>query len=180
MKFVIAQIILAFIISLSIVSCDAPTPVPTTNLPLTAAAQAADDIVDTPGGMAYRANVQQQGVQDTWAPVATVTKEISGVTIRYRASIETKAGESRNNIIHVALPTDRTGKDNTLDFYSNGLPEGISVAVARNFSSPSSLEAGFVFTIAPTVTHGNYSFEIGIKLNRMDLGTVPCVITVIG
>ena len=172
MKLAIAQIVLAFLISLALVACDAETPIPTTNLPQTTAAPAADDIVGTPGGMAYRGNVHQEGVLDTFAPITTATKELSNITVRYRASIETKAGENRNNIFQIALPADRAGKDNALDFYSNGIPEGISVVVARNYSSPSSLEAGLVFTIAPNVTPGNYSFDIGIKLNGRDLGMV--------
>jgi hypothetical protein len=161
-----------------LIACDAQTPIPTTSLPQTAAAPAADDIVGTPGGLAYRANIK--GPPDTFATITTETKELSGITIRYRASIETKAGENRNNIFQISLPADRSAKDNTLDFYDKGLPEGISVAIAQSFTSPNRIEAVLVFTIAPNVAPGKYSFDIGIKLNGRDLGTLDCIITVIG
>ena len=53
----------------------------------------------------YRANVREEGIENLWMPIETVTVQLGSgqekVNLQYRNHIITKAGETRNNILHV-------------------------------------------------------------------------------
>jgi hypothetical protein len=68
----------------------------------------ADDVVSTPGGLAYRANIHEQGVKNPWPPIESTEVVLGGppdvTRVSYRDHIETKAGQTRNNIFCIYLP----------------------------------------------------------------------------
>jgi hypothetical protein len=145
--------------------------------------EAPDDIVPTPGGYAYRANVHEQGVENPWPPIESTKVVLGGgsdaLNIAYRDYIETLAGETRNNIIHV---TKEEGMlfDSQLRLYSVVVPDGIGlIDGGRGVGLPGATGAVLVIEIDPDVAAGQYSFEIGIELDGKDYGTIPCTVKVI-
>ena len=84
-------------------------PIPAKDLFPATGEEAPDDIMPVPGGgLAYRANVRQQGVENPWPPIE-VTDVVLGsgsneAHIAYRDYIETQAGETRNNVIKIVQP----------------------------------------------------------------------------
>jgi len=143
--------------------------------------EAADDIMTVPGGVpAYRANVQQQGVENPWTPIeiseATLSSGSEEATIYYRTLIETAAGENRNNVIKVIIPNK--GVD-SLSLYAIGVPAGLTLVDGMQWGGPGSRASVVVIEISSDVIPGAYSFEIGIEIKGEDYGTVPCTIKVI-
>jgi len=143
--------------------------------------EAPDDIVPTPGGGAYRANVHQQGVENPWPPI-TSTETVLGagpdaLTVSYRDRIETDAGQIHNNIVNVR----REGGlfDSRLALYSVGVPAGINLFSGGGVGLPGTLGRVVVIETEPDVVPGAYSFEIGIEVDGHDYGTVPCTLVVI-
>ncbi len=100
---------------------------------IAAVGQALDDIVPTPGGPAYRANIQQQGVSNPWPLVQTATATLDNsdnpAQITYRDSIETAPGQNRNNLFYVTLPNvnpyDRSLPALAIALKAENLPAGI-------------------------------------------------------
>jgi hypothetical protein len=109
---------------------DTHTPVPTGSLPEPTGEEAPDDIVFTPGGYAYRANVNGSGPGELLPDIQGVNVTLGSgsdiLNINYRNYIETKAGETRNNIIF--MWGEGGIFDGSLELYSTGLPEGIGQA----------------------------------------------------
>jgi hypothetical protein len=155
--------------------------------------EAADDIMPAPGfGPAYRANVHQQGVENPWPSIETTDVVLGSGSneahITYRDNIETKAGETRNNIIMVIIPNENniirlllTPNKNvrSLNLYSNNVPAGISLIDAMRWGGPNSMASVLVIEISQDVPTGQYTFEIGLEINGKDYGTVPCTIKVL-
>ncbi len=147
-----------------------------------------DDIVYPPGGPAYRANVHQAGVPDRWPSIQSkdvTLKGPSGIAqVSYRDYIESKAGQTRNNIISVYLP-DAPPVNGTkaieLSLEAVDAPEGISLTYGDNvhLADPARrTKTVLKIAIAPQVTQGEYNFNIGVKIDGEDYGTVPCTIKV--
>jgi len=144
--------------------------------------EAADDIVPTPGGGTYRANVHQEGVKNPWQPIESVDVVLGSgtntINVSYRDFIETNAGETRNNIIRV---TKEGGLfDSELALYSTDVPDGLElVDGGRGVGLPGTLGAILVIEIAPGLNIGGYPLEIGLEINGKDYRTIPCTIEVI-
>jgi hypothetical protein len=145
------------------------------------AEEAADDIVSVPGGgPAYRANVHQQGVENPW-PSIEITDVFLGsgsneAHITYRSYIETKAGETRNNVIKVITPDQEV---RSLSLYADDIPEGITLTDSMQWSGPSAMASVLIIGISPDVAPGQYNFDIGLEINGRDYGTVTCTIEVV-
>jgi hypothetical protein len=141
-----------------------------------------DDIVPVPGGLAYRANSHEEGIENPWPPIDTTKVVISSsfqvdmVYIRYRDYIETKAGESRNNIVSVSMSNRAVGSPN---LYTVNLPAGIEVTEGMRLHRPGPVAVVLVMDVSPNVKTGEYSFDIGIEIDGKDYGTVPCTIKVL-
>ena len=177
-KLAISSVVILAILLVS-VSCSAPGPPGAAN----------DDIVYPPGGFTYRANVHQQGQPD-WPAVqqTEVTIEtLSGtVDIKYRDYIETKAGETRNNIIFL---NGRNALEllNPLQVYYRAvdLPDGI--AIERNGQmyggiggqDKKSSRVALLIHIALQVKPGEYPFAIHLDYEGKELGSIPCTIVVL-
>jgi hypothetical protein len=156
--------------------------IPTGALPVSSVA-AADDIVFTPGGGTYRANVTQEGQTNPWPPVPVAaaywTKGKDTISVLYRPSIETKAGETHTDLLMVSGP-DTTGQTvYKLEFYAADVPAGITITDSQAaVSRPGIQGTALVITFSPQIAPGEYNFKVGIKLDGKDYGTVPCMVTV--
>lgn len=148
---------------------------------MTAQGEAADDIVPTPGGGTYRANLHQQGVENPWPPIESADVILGDgldvLNVSYRDYIKTEAGETRNNIIRLRKQGGLF--DRNLAFYSVNLPTGITLwDGGRGIGLPGTFGAVLVIEISLDVQPGQYNFGIGIEVDGKDYGTVPCTIEV--
>lgn len=175
-KFTFLSVIILTLFISVLPACGNKTVIPTGSMP-PPTIEASDDIVFTPGGYAYRTNVHEQGVVNPWLSVHIDNVALDGLSIYYRAAIETKAGETRSNIIEIY---DEDGIfDTELTLYSLDVPDGIMLIDAGNGSRPGMLQKVLAIEISTAVSPDQYSFKIGIKLNDKDYGTILCTINVV-
>jgi hypothetical protein len=179
MKKVLLSVVLSLIAVMILSGCagDTSQTVPAGYLPSLIVTEAPDDIVITPGGNAYRANVHREGVPDIWPPVETVYITLDDLNIRYRADIETRAGEIRNNIITVIKEGGLI--DSKLKLYSREVPEGMQLTDAGGAGLPRTLVSIMRIAVSSGVTPGQYAFQIGIEIDGKDYGTIPCKVNVV-
>lgn len=155
-------------------------PVPARDmLPMQGGEEASDDIMPTPGGPVYRANFHQQGVENPWPPIESREVVLAGNVyspgVTYRDYMETEVGESRNNILHI----NTGGRGiNKLDLYTVDRPAGIEVVEGMCWHGPGPVAVVLVIEVSQDIAPGQYTFEIGVKINGTDCGTVPCTIKV--
>ena len=161
---------------------EAHTPIPVKDMGILWAEQEApDDIIPPPGGgPAYRADIHQQGVENPWSLIE-ITKVFLGsgsneAHVTYREYIETKAGETRNNVIKVIIPDKKV---RSLSLYANDIPTGITLTDGMQWRGLSARASVLVIEIAKDVMTGEYTFEIGVEINGNDYGTIPCTIKVV-
>jgi hypothetical protein len=178
---------LAFALTLGVTSCqsgrdEARSPIPTGDLLPATGEEAPDDIVFTPGGTAYRANVHQVGEENPWPPVEiTMVVLVNGsseISVWYRDYIETAAGEVRNNILEV-WRSEQPLLDSSLNLYSIDVPAGIELTDVGGSAFPGVIATVLVIEVSPDVEPGQYAFEIGLEIDGDDYGTVPCTIEVL-
>jgi hypothetical protein len=156
---------------------EALIPIPEGSLSEPTGPEAPDDIVHTPGGDAYRANVHQVGVPDKWPSIQSVLETRDSLIFQYRKNIETKAGETRKNII--AVYGGEALINGELALFSSVLPEGLKLTDVGGGGRPGMLLTVLAIEISADITPGNYAFSIGIEVNGDDYGTFPCMINVI-
>ena len=90
--------------------------------------------------------------------------------------METKAGETRNNIIKAVIPN----KDvDSLSLYIIDVPAGISLTDGMRWSGPSARASVLMVETSQDIAPGQYTFEIGLEINDKDYGTIPCVVKVL-
>lgn len=136
-----------------------------------------DDIVPTPGGPGYVANVHQEGVENPWPPIQTKEEVLNdNVHVIYRAYIETEAGEGRNNIVYV-ITSDKDAR--SLNLHTSNVPTGIEVKHGIKWLEPRTIAQVLVIEVSQDVQPNQYSFEIGVQIDGKDYGTVPCTIKVL-
>jgi hypothetical protein len=180
-------ILAMMVILLTAISCqtggsDSLTPIPTKDLLPVVGEEAPDDIITTPAGPAYRANLQQEGVENPWPPIENTMVALSSgakkAHIFYRDYIETEAGETRNNILNI-LATVK--KIRNLNLYAVSIPTGMEVAEGMRWNPPVQDAWMLVLVIetAQDVEPGQYTVEIGVEINGKDYGTLPFVIEVL-
>ncbi|MDD4874543.1 MAG: DUF4875 domain-containing protein [Dehalococcoidales bacterium] len=144
--------------------------------------EAPDDIVPTPGGGTYRANVHQEGVENPCPPIESTSVVIGSgtdaLTVSYRNYIQTSAGETRNNIILIMKEGGLLNSQ--LALYSTNIPAELELADGgRGVGLPGTLGAILVIEIATDAFPGEYPLEIGLMINGKDYGTITCTINVI-
>jgi len=135
-----------------------------------------DDIIPTPGGPQYRANVHQEGLENPWPPIET--KEVvlaDDVRVTYRDYIETDAGEGRNNIVYVRVPGQDIGSAN---IEAVNAPAEIEVKRGIRWHGPGTIAQVLVIEISQGVQAGEYTFEIDVEVNGEDYGTISCMIEI--
>lgn len=172
----------------------ATTPTPQAPPSVTSPAQgspgaANDDIVYPPGGFTYRAGIHQEG-QPNWPPVQekeTTIKALSGtIDFRYRDYIETKAGETRNNIIFLFGQKAPDLLDPLqVKYLTVDLPDGISIQRDQQMyggiggQDKKSSRVVLKISVASQVKPGEYPFAIQLEYEGKDFGNLPCTIKVI-
>jgi len=139
-------------------------------------AERPDDIIPTPGGPQYRANVHQEGVENPWPPIETKEESLDeNVICIYRTYIETKAGEARNNIIRVVTPG---GDIRSLSLHASNIPNGIEVKQGMEWHGPHSVAQVLIMEISQDIEPGQYTLEISVEIDGKSYGKVPCTIKV--
>jgi hypothetical protein len=156
------------------------TAAPPTNL-----SEAPDDIVGTPGGSAYSANVHQQGVPDKWPEVqtvvATLTSGSGSILVRYRDGISTLAGQTRNNLLVMNRPGGHLDDGpHTIQLYTVGAPSALQFLQGSAGGLMGQLATLFVIEVPATLAPGRYLFGIGIEIDGTDYGMVACTVEVTG
>lgn len=149
--------------------------------PKPSSGQQPDDIVTTPGGMAYRANVHEQGKPDFWPPVEVSTVVLAdNVTIYYRSDIETEAGELRNNIVSMGILGRHDLSIRDLNLSISNLPAGIAVREGESSGGlPGTIARVIIIEISQEIKPGEYTFEINVEFEGKDYGQIPCTINVV-
>ena len=142
--------------------------------------QQADDILPTPGGFAYRGNIN-----DPYPAVQVTDVILSGGHVTYRAVIQTAPGTTRNNIVDVYEVFNGQSTPSTFQLAVtlslNSLPagSGITVNIGDQWFGPATTETILSFVISPQIAAGDYQFEIGVAVNGQNWGTLPCTIQVL-
>jgi hypothetical protein len=149
----------------------------------TSSVEAADDIVFTPDGGAYRANVQETGKTNPWplVPVGVIywTKGKDTISALYRPDIETVAGESHTDMILVSGEQPFDSSKGKIELYSANVSPGITITDSRtDLKRAGAAGTVLVVAISPQMAPGEYGFNVGIILDGKDYGTVPCKVTV--
>ena len=141
--------------------------------------QQPDDVVITPGGPEYRANVHQQGVRDLWPSIETSVVVLGdNVTVHYRASIVTIAGQTRKNI--VAVRKAGVHENLPLKLKVSNIPAGFKVTEGEKGGGlPGTSFQVLVIEIPYVVKPGEYTFDIGVEYDGKDYGKIPCTVKVI-
>jgi hypothetical protein len=185
-KSVLCFMVILAIVLTALTACqsgngDEYNTIPAGSLPLPTGPEAPDDIVPTPGGFAYSANVHQMGEPDKWPSIqsanVTLGSGSEALNINYRNYIDTKAGETRNNIIF--LWKEGGLFDEKLELYSIDVADGIRLTNGGGGGRPGILLNVLAIEISPEVAAGQYTFQIGIEVGGKDYGTIPCTVSVI-
>jgi hypothetical protein len=180
-------ILISVIVMLGTLGCKSKQNIETTTISTTStvsitAGQAADDIMLTPGGPAYRANIHQQGVINPWPEVQTVETPLNAtgedIRLNYRDVIETKAGETRNNILWLYGTSISAKMGKAVVFTPENLPSGIATNLEQTVVSPVT-KAVMEINISAQISTGEYTFNIRVEIDGKDYGQVPCTIKVI-
>lgn len=153
-------------------------PVPELTDPLpTNGTEAPDDIVITPGGNAYRANVHEQGVPDQWPPVNTVEIKMSNrwdtIYVRYRTNIETKRGEFRNNLINIRKENGSFLSDFASIRLSTSGPSEIKYLQATASCLPGTIATVLNIEIPQGIKPGLYYINVGVEIDGLPYGSLP-------
>jgi hypothetical protein len=160
------------------------------SMPVIGAEEIYDDVIATPGGLAYRANVHHIGEENPWPYVNTVRVEFNSVWLRYRGRIETEAGETRSNIFIMGREGGFWGNGSTLKRWAGrspiwlelsavSIPQGIELSQMKSGGMPGTLETVLIIEIAPEVAPGQYHLEVGLEVRGCHYGPVPCIIEVV-
>ncbi len=149
-----------------------------------------DDVLPAPAmGPAYRANIEQWGVDNPWPPIEVADlvlgESTSELQVTYRDHIETKASETRHNILGFHLPNvdwdDRSSQvsELNLDIDIVGLSSGITVTQDMIWYGPPGLfKVVLEIDISAYVKKGEYDFGILIEIDGKDYSSIPCTIKV--
>lgn len=175
-----------FLVGCAVGGAQATPSHPSTQVSTTGTQEQPDDIVSTPGGPAYRADVHEEGVQDNWPPVKTVTLSLgegSGtLRLTYRDQIQTIAGQVRNNLFAFYLPNVDPSTAPKMDarLAISDLPAGITVSESGQYFGADPGRQSWIslrIDISSQIVSSSYSFNIDVTVNDQDYGSIPCKIS---
>ena len=160
--------LIAIVFGLIVSSCN---PVPPGQLP--------DDVVNTPGGPAYRANTSQQGVRSVWSIIPTSDIILPGnLTVTYRATVMSSAGETRHNLILVRQAGENDYRP--LSIQISNVSAGIRVRLGDSGEGiPGTKWQIIIIEIPYPTLPGNYPFDFNVIFDGFDFGTVQCNVKVV-
>ncbi len=177
--------VLALLPSLVVIAACQPKQVnettTTTGTPPTTVVLASDDIVNTPAGPAYRGKVHEQGVPNPFPPVQTTVVPLPGpedLRLDYRSAIETKAGQTRNNILWLYGTSISTKQGQTVVFTPENLPSGFEAPPVQTLAGGPTTKAVMQVRISSALQAGKYSFQIRTQIDGQDYGDVLCTVDV--
>jgi hypothetical protein len=147
-----------------------------------------DDIVFPPGGFTYRANVHQEGQLD-WPQVEQTKATLWNLTriasITYRSYMETKAGETRNNIFFLKIIGFPSLDPLKATYESVNLPEGFMLEQGEEMNGgiggqdEKASRIVIKINISQTVAPGEYTFQFKVIVDGVKFGNVPCTVKVL-
>jgi hypothetical protein len=155
----------------------APSEIPKADMPTREATY--DDIMPTPGGPAYRANVIQAGEASPLQPVSVTSvvlgTDSSAPTLTYRNSINSKPGQIRFNILSVRYPNVMAV---TANFRLVSAPASMQVSNVMDWHGPFTQATILMMSIPDSIKDGSYTMEIAVTVNGKDYQNVSSVINV--
>ncbi len=155
------------------------TLIPSVSPPSTTAdAQYPDDLVPTPGGYAYRGNVNQQGQVNPWPPVEVVTESLPIGSVQYRSDITTNAGQVRNDLVNLSSQTFQSG-EHALNLYATGVPAGFTLERSAGAGLAGQLSVWLRIAVAASVAPGDYSFSLAVVVDTVFAGVLPVTVHVV-
>lgn len=145
---------------------------------------APDDIVFTPGGLAYRANVHAAGKKNPWPDIESkkvvLGEGLETARVSYRDYIETKAGETRNNLFYLSIISNGVAKSiNDAILEVREIPHGIQIEDGEKSYQWDRIDMVIVIEVSQQAEPGEYGFEVGVNIDGEDYGKVPCIIKVL-
>jgi hypothetical protein len=193
-KLFLVSLTFVLLFSLAFGACGKPghvtVPVDADWLPTVGQAHNSDDIVVTLSGPSYAGNTHSANTTGNLEPVNLVQATLSHgsivANITYRAAIESQQPALRNNIINVyltgtgAIQSQPTNAVESLGIYTVNLPDGVTVTESGELYGPLSTSSVLVLDISADAKVGRHDFEIGLVINNIDYGTLPCTLTVTG
>jgi hypothetical protein len=153
-------------------------------------AEQSDDVLNTPAGYAYRANVHQQGTGDVWPEIIEhqVSFNSAGgvVEVTYRDQIQTIAGQTRNNIFALTMPGVTPESPSfqvpmAVDVTLKSAAAGFTVAKSQAWHGPDPgrrVQVVVKIHVASDLEPNTYPLEFGMKVNGQDYGELRCMLTV--
>jgi hypothetical protein len=160
-------------------------------MPTTQGAEQADDILNTPAGYAYRANVHQQGTADKWPEIIEHEVSLSRagriVEVAYRDQIQTGAGQTRNDILALTMP-DVTSNSPSLqvpmvvDVTLKSASAGFTMAESQAWHGADPgrrVQVVVKIHVASDLEPNSYPLEFGLMVNGQDFGELRCTFTVL-
>ena len=162
-------------------------PTPPMGVPPGTAGATNDDIIFPPGGFTYRANVHQAGQLD-WPQVeqteATLWHLTRIASITYRSYLETKAGETRNDIFFLKITGFPSLDPLKATYESANLPEGFTLEQGEEMNGgiggqdEKASRIVIKINISQTVAPGDYTFLFRVEVDGVKFGSVPCTVKV--
>ena len=134
-------------------------------------AQRPDDIVPTPGGPAYRANVIEQGKKNPWPriPVETV-KLTDDISIEYRAVIDMPPGTTTNDLIYLYVGLAGETTDN-FNVSLVGISPRINIQEkASGWARPGALYKELQASNLAIPGFDSSTFQIKVEYQGLELG----------
>jgi hypothetical protein len=153
---------------------------------LTHGPEAPDDIVRNNTSLTYRANIRQDSIT-TWPPIEIANTMLTSgpetISINYRESITTWAGETRNILFDVtpenALQESHNWNEDALRLSIIGAPPEMYCRQQGFFAHLGILNTVLVIKIPENVKPGWYDFSIAVEFEGKDYGKLPCTVEVI-
>lgn len=142
--------------------------------------QSADDVVPAPGlGPTYRANIQQQGIRNPWPPIESMEVALDdNVFLSYRALIEMKRGETRNDIVGVRARSENASSPD-VNLVITGLAAGIEVKQERLWVGPSAIKQLLQVQVSRNARPGEYTLHLKVEVNGKDYGEIPATVILV-
>jgi len=145
--------------------------------------ESADDLVPIPAGFVeYRAQVEPNQFGKVETAVITFGAGANAFHVNYRDYIETRPGETRNNAFYIWQQNNQGARQKICNVVlsSDDIPAGITVNMNSGYYDNFGVEWIQIMQIS---TFSNtqpftYTFNIGIKIDGKDCGTIPCTLKV--
>ena len=143
-----------------------------------------ESIVETPGGPGYAGNIPgtaDKPLDPVEVKKMTLVKDGIEVNISYRETLKIWRSDYRYNIFNIS-PAGKTvfsPGENNISLYTIGAPKYMSICCARQWSNGITSSLVLFFQASEKISTGKHKFEIGIMVNGVDFGTVPCTVEIL-